>query len=163
MLEDQYESDTLISAIVEGWKPSELAEYCDVPIREVKQFYKRHRYIIEERKEEHNAEQLRLAEEESHPDTITESEEGTEEERISSLWISSKYKRLKKYQRVADILLDDIEDGKLDATTLREARSFMMYVASELGQIPNRGSGTANMDGETASYEVVGVEMGALS
>jgi len=150
MLEDLYATDTLIDAIVEGWSPTRLAEYCDVPIREVKQFYKRHKETIQERRD-------------THGETIAESEDGTEEERISFLWVASKYKRLKKYQDVADILLTNISKGQLDATTLREARSFMMYVATELGQIPNRGTGSSNLDGETATYEVVGVEMGALS
>lgn len=153
MLEDQYESDTLIDVIAQGWSPTRVAEYCDVPIREVKAFYKRHKNEIQERRES-----LHENEEE-----ITESEEGTEEERIDTLWISSKFKRLQRYQKIAEKLYTDAMNGQLDATTLRELRSFMMYVANELGQIPNRGSAASNLAGETASYEIVGVDMDALS
>jgi hypothetical protein len=152
MLEDLFDTDSLIEVIAEGWTPTRVAEYCDVPIREVKAFYKRNKDAILSRREVV-----------SDAEPIVESEEGTDEERIANLWVSSKYKRLVKYQRVADILLEAIAAGALDATTLREARSFMMYVATELGQIPNRGSASSNIDGDTASYEIVGVDMGALS
>jgi|ERR1700754_356146 len=155
MLEDQFDSQSLIEVIAQGWTPSRVAEYCNVSTREVKDFYKRHVLAITLRKEQYLAE--------SESEEITESAEGTDEERIGNLWVSSKYRRLVKYQRVVDILLENIEEGQLDATTLREARSFMMYVATELGQIPNRGSASSNIDGDSASYEIVGVDMSALS
>lgn len=162
MLEHAYDTDTLIAVIVDGWSPTRLAEFCEVPVREVKAFYKRHKGDIEIARLARDLDKDEFPSSVDHEE-ITESEEGTEEERISKLWISSKYKRLQRYQRVTDKLLELIEGGAFDATTLREARSFMMYVANELGQIPNRGAGIANMDGETATYTITGVDMEALS
>lgn len=71
------------------------------------------------------------------------------------LWIVDKTERIRRYQEVVDELL---EIG-LDSTTLREIRSYMRYVAEELGQLK---VGSAE-DGASVSYTFTGVDMDDLS
>ena len=85
--------------------------------------------------------------------------EPLDEAKLQGYWITSKEKRIAKYQEVADGLLTAIISGKqYDATTLREARSYMMYVANELGQLPLRGAGKSE-DDSAVSYTINGVDV----
>lgn len=77
---------------------------------------------------------------------------------LDELWVSQKFERLKKLQRVADVLYQDIIFGNGDATNLREFRSYLMAAANELGQLMHRGSGDAG-SGDTLGIEIEGVNM----
>ncbi len=90
-------------------------------------------------------------------DVEEELAEPVDEAKLEGYWITSKEKRIARYQDVADGLLRAIANGAWDATTLREARSYMMYVANELGQLPLRGAKTD--DGSEVSYMINGVDV----
>lgn len=83
----------------------------------------------------------------------------SEEVEVSQLWISSKVERLKRYQQIAERLINSQVD---DATTLREIRSYLRYAAEELGQLLHRGSGEGASD-STVHYSIEGVDMEKLT
>ena len=108
---------------------------------------------------EENREAIELAKE-----ALGESEQDSDEPtptQLSELWIASKFDRLLKLQRVADLLYDQIADGVNDPTVLREFRSYTYAAANELGQLLHRGSGDSG-SGDTVSYEISNVDMEAL-
>lgn len=80
---------------------------------------------------------------------------------LAELWISRKLDRLHRYEKIADYLYEDIMSGSTDPAVLREFRSYCNAAAQELGQLLHRGSGE-NGDGQRASYEFPGVDMGRL-
>lgn len=81
---------------------------------------------------------------------------------LDELWISKKFERLYKLQRVADLAYAAIEAGSYgDSTLLREFRSYLTLAANELGQLLHRGSGEA-ADGDTVTYEFKGIDLDAL-
>lgn len=92
------------------------------------------------------------------PDDLDDAELSPEQ--LSSLWITNKYERLRRYQSVADQLLKYIKKGGADATNLREFRTYLNYAAQELGQLLNRGAGAA--EEHNVSYTVTGVDMEKL-
>ena len=81
---------------------------------------------------------------------------------LDELWISKKSERLRRYQAICDELYYRCTGGDarglVEATTLRELRSFMRYAAEELGQLLHRGSGEMS-EGSTVSYTLPGVDM----
>lgn len=78
---------------------------------------------------------------------------------LGELWISNKYDRLQRYQKVADYLFENYKT--LDPVVLRELRSYMMAAANELGQLLHRGSGEGN-SGDTLSIDIAGVDMDTM-
>lgn len=77
---------------------------------------------------------------------------------ITDLWISNKFERLKRIERVADAVGDVIERGGVDQALIREYRSLLALAANELGQLLHRGSGE-NADSTLLEVDMMGVNM----
>lgn len=80
---------------------------------------------------------------------------------LTDLWITHKAARLARYQRIAELMFDELLANPGDSTMLREFRSYLAAVANELGQLLHRGSGEAGM-GDTVSYDIQGVDLDNL-
>lgn len=116
-------------------------------LEEIKQFVNKHRKELET---------ARAAIEQ----TRAEIDENADDERAAPLlWIRNQTNRLHIYQTMVEMLYAAARIT-FDSTVLRELRSYMFYAAQELGQLQHRGSATGG--GDTASYELVGVDMEAL-
>lgn len=89
---------------------------------------------------------------------IEEDSESISPQQLDDLWITKKFERLKRYQDIAGRLIEMTKRPGylLDATTLREIRSFMRYGAEELGQLLHRGSG--EQGGTSVNYTIDGVD-----
>ena len=120
----------------------ELASKYSTDIATLKAFVEENREEIEETRQE---------EFESDDEDLTPSQ-------LKELWITNKYERLKRYQKVADKLLNVKVH---DATSLRELRSYMRYAAEELGQLLHRGAGQ-NADDSSVKFEIEGIDMEKL-
>ena len=137
----------------------ELAAAYECDIADLKRFTEEYLHQIEEARYELDAEARAesTAVDAAAAEQAEQMEEPLEEGQLAGFWITSKSARIERYQAVADELLKAIAHGKGDATTLREARSYMMYVANELGQLPLRGAKTD--DGSEVSYMINGVDV----
>ena len=122
----------------------QIAKWYGVTIAELRRWVAEHRDELEAYSEPS----------ESEPERRTE----PDPQELSDLWITNKFERLKRLERVADACLDEIENGGVDQALLRELRSYMALPANELGQLLHRGSGESS---ENALLEVdmVGVNM----
>lgn len=78
---------------------------------------------------------------------------------LDDLWITKKFERLWRYQRIADALFDMACSG--DSVATREVRSYMRAAADELGQLLHRGAGESG-ENDYLSVDIQGVDMGAL-
>lgn len=132
---------------------AQISERFGYPVEELRAFVDEYTHAIEEKRW-----QLEDEANEQAPDLDL-----VPQEQLEGFWITNKTKRIEKYQAVVDALLQAISAGGFDAVTLREARSYMMYVATELGQIPLRGQGKNTDEDENAAFELVGVDMGRLT
>lgn len=153
----------LIVAIATRVKTArELADQFGYEVYELREFTEEYRHQIEEARWEMESEAKKLADKflaDQQEELLAEARALQE----LNLWITSKEERLRRYQQVADGLLKAIENGSWDATTLREARSYMAYVANEMGQIPQRGVNRADGDeGTDVSYNINGIDMEML-
>jgi uncharacterized ferritin-like protein (DUF455 family) len=132
------------------YKASELAIYWQIPLDDLKAFVQEHRAMIEA-----EAERLNSPEQ---PDTVTP-------QQLEDLWITNKFERLKRLQKVAETTYNAITDGSQStaelAIVVREFRSYLMLAANELGQLLHRGSGESGT-GDSLSVEINGVDMGDL-
>jgi hypothetical protein len=88
-------------------------------------------------------------------ENLTDTEEEEDRKTISSLWVSSKYERLKRYQFVLEHMLLNFS---LDPVLIREIRSYLNDVAEELGQLPNRGTASDNEE-SVVKYTLEGVNL----
>lgn len=81
---------------------------------------------------------------------------------LDDLWITKKFERLKRLQKVAEEAEAMISDGGISAAEMtmavREFRSYLMLAANELGQLLHRGSGDSASD-DVLSVEIAGVNM----
>lgn len=91
-------------------------------------------------------------------DSLTETEPEEERKSISSLWVASKYERLKRYQFVLEHMLLNFT---IDPVLIREIRSYLNDIAEELGQLPNRGTATDDEE-SIIKYTLEGVDLGKL-
>jgi hypothetical protein len=124
----------------------ELATRFGTTVAELREFTEEHRSLIE---------------------SVAESAQGSDDDSgeptpsdLQGLWISSKTERLKRYQKVASDLYNEIKAGSRDAATLREFRFYMQAVANELGQLLHRGAGESGSD--SLSVDMQGVELDNL-
>lgn len=76
---------------------------------------------------------------------------------LSELWITNKTERLRRYQNIVDMLIDE---KQFDTVGLREIRSYMVLAANELGQLLHRGAGSG--DEVQVNYTISGVDMDNL-
>jgi hypothetical protein len=147
--------DALIYAIAskEG-TAKELAWKYGHTVEDLREFVNDYQHYIEEvRYEIEQAQQI--AANIDKIDQLGQVETGIDLGKIDDLWISSKYKRLKRYQQVVDQLM---ASKYMDATTLREIRSYMHYAAEELGQLLNRGAGQSADSESTVKYSIDGID-----
>lgn len=135
----------------------ELAETFGYAIDELRAFVEEYRHQIEEARHEFEEAAKEVADKVLEDDSAP-----VPEDKLEGFWITNKEERIERYQTVADGLLKAIKAGAWDATTLREARSYMMYAANEMGQIPLRGQGKNEGD-DDVSYNINGIDMGALT
>jgi hypothetical protein len=77
---------------------------------------------------------------------------------LSDLWLTNKFERLKRLQRVADACLEEIESGAVDQALMREFRSYLALAANELGQLLHRGSGEGT-ENTLLEVDMVGIDM----
>ena len=82
-------------------------------------------------------------------------------EQLDDLWVSQKFERLKRIQRVADDLFKQLQSDVNDAVALREFRAYMVTAANELGQLMHRGSGDAGT-GDSLAIEIPGIDMESM-
>jgi hypothetical protein len=126
---------------------NELCSMWGLPIDDLKSFVDNHRMAIE------------LAAQ--APDESTEDTTLTPKQ-LDDLWITKKFERLNKLQKVADLAYAAIVSGSYaDSTLLREFRSYLTLAANELGQLLHRGSGEA-ADGDTVTYDFRGIDLDNL-
>lgn len=94
----------------------------------------------------------------------TSSDEPTPTE-LDQLWITKKFERLLRLQKLAEIQYQDAATGDLEgvelSTALREFRSYLMLAANELGQLLHRGSGDSGTS-DILSVEIEGVDLNNL-
>lgn len=139
------ETEQLIAAIAtrEG-TAKEIAKWYGVTVAELRAFVDAHKDELEDYRSD------------AYQPTKGMSEpEPTE---LSDLWLTNKFERLKRLQRVADATLDQIEMGTVDQALLREFRSYLALAANELGQLLHRGSGES-AEGTVLEVDMVGVNM----
>lgn len=126
----------------------EIAEWYGVTVAELREWVRGHTEVLEAYEE---------------PSEVPSSEPDPTE--LADLWITNKFERLKRLQRLADVQYRECVDGRLVgtelATGLREFRSYLALAANELGQLLHRGSGEA-AEGETLQVEIPGVDLGAM-
>ena len=126
----------------------EIASWFGVTVAELREWVDEHRAELEAYEEPSEARA-------SEPDPTE----------LADLWITNKFERLKRLQRLADVQYRECESGRLMgaelATGLREFRSYLALAANELGQLLHRGSGDA-AEGETLQIEIPGVDLGAM-
>lgn len=86
-------------------------------------------------------------------------------EQLDDLWITKKFERLRRLQKLAEIQYRDATTGNLVgpdlSTALREFRSYLALAANELGQLLHRGSGDSGTS-DPLSVVVEGVDMEKL-
>jgi len=126
---------------------SELAAMYDVDVEELRVFA------------ENNMDAIKIAKE--HYERTSEETEVTEQPtptQLDDLWITQKFQRLWRIQKIAERLE---KDAGYDAMAAREFRSYLMLAANELGQLLHRGSGDSGT-GDTLSVDIQGVDMDAL-
>lgn len=129
-----------------------LAELYECTVDELRLFVEANKPAIE-------AEHRRLTEPpQEDPAAVSPSQ-------LDELWISNKFERLKRLQKVADDSYDQLFGAGMTpaeyATAMREFRSYLMLAANELGQLLHRGSGDAGT-GDSLSVSIEGVDMDAL-
>jgi hypothetical protein len=80
------------------------------------------------------------------------------DDELAGLWIADKLKRVAEYERDVEDINDvhDQEGAELDSLLLTRKHAALRNVAEELGQLKE----TVRV--ETATYQVEGVDMGAL-
>lgn len=126
----------------------EIAKWYGCTVPELQAFLTENREVIEAYASEHtNRQPLRSSE-----PTPTE---------LGDLWVTNKFERLLRLQRVADATLEQIETRGVDQALLREFRSYLALVANELGQLLHRGSGES-AEGETLEVSITGVDMDTM-
>lgn len=114
---------------------------------------------------EDNREQLEIAREAAELDALENQDPPTTRDsqptptQLSELWITNKFERLLRYQRVAEALYKNAKYG--DQVATREFRTYLRAAAEELGQLLNRGAGEA-ADGDVLSVDIKGVNMETL-
>lgn len=126
----------------------ELSDKYAVPINELREWAKENQFLLKLAAKTFEEEQEKLSE------TVTPKQ-------LSELWISKKFDRLLRYQKIADALELLIDEGSTDPTVLREFRSYCLAAANELGQLLHRGAGESS-DGATVRYNFGNVDMDAL-
>lgn len=96
------------------------------------------------------------------PEPEPEKEEVVTPEQLDDLWITNKFQRLRRMQKVAEETEDMIFAGGMTpaelSTAIREFRSYLMLAANELGQLLHRGSGEAGT-GDSLHIDIQGVDM----
>ena len=80
---------------------------------------------------------------------------------LDELWVSQKFERLKRIQRIADDLYQQLIFDINDAVALREFRAYMVSAANELGQLMHRGSGDAG-SGDVLSVDIPGIDLESM-
>lgn len=150
------EEDELVKDLLtRAGTAAEIAKWYDLTKEELTTYVASHRERLEALREKAENPEAQPAESDA---TVTP-------EQLDQLWISNKFERLKRAQRAADILYADIETNKLQgaelSTSLREFRSYCMWVSNELGQLMHRGSGDAG-SGDVLGLEFVGIDINSL-
>lgn len=92
---------------------------------------------------------------ESEPERHTE----PDPQELADLWITNKFERLKRLEKICDAIMQEIEFGAgVDQALLRELRSYMALASNELGQLLHRGSGDSQ-ENTLLEVDMVGVNM----
>lgn len=123
----------------------EIAEWYGTKVSTLRKFVEANREEIEQ-----VAEQAQALQEETDSSVVTP-------DQLDELWITQKAARLARYQKIADLLFEEMVQGGRDSTTLREFRSYLTTAANELGQLLHRGSGDAGTD--QLSVDIQGVDL----
>lgn len=130
-----------------------------------KQLSKTYGYSLDELKDfvSVNIEAIELAREALLTIDEEKEDEVTDEptpQQLDDLWITNKFERLYRYQKVCDAIARH-KYWEQDNVALREYRSYLRAAAEELGQLLHRGSGDAG-SGDTVSYEIDGIDLTRL-
>lgn len=150
------DKQALINAIAsrEG-TARDLAKWYDITTADLRQFLDDNREAVEMTRQA-----LEIAEEET-----THTSADVTPKDLDELWITQKIARLRRYEIICDYLFAQAIGGRLAgadwSTALREFRSYAIAAANELGQLLHRGAGE-NSEGDTASYDIVGVNIDTM-
>jgi hypothetical protein len=115
------------------------------------------RSFVEDNREELEETRLRILEAESE---VEQSSDTITPVQLDDLWITKKFDRLKRLQKIADLLYEEAQHDPTDSTVLRELRSYLVAAANELGQLLHRGSGESGTD--SLSVDIQGVDLDNL-
>jgi hypothetical protein len=131
---------------------NDISKWYGVPVEELRKF------VID------NRERLTLMA--NSVESIDETDEPRDESdtltpsQLSDLWITNKFQRLYRLQKISEVLYEQAQDN-CDSVTVREFRSYLILAANELGQLLHRGSGESAGD-DVLSVDIQGVDMESM-